>query len=141
MVRIVPMVSVPRPPLPGFTVQITEEGKLVERTYQWPEITREWWELLDQHPLSAEFIAADWSYLMETARIHAAFWEGDMKVAGELRLRESKYGFTPEDRLKLRIQFAAATEAEIRASEQKERAEQRTPKRPDGPDPRTALAG
>lgn len=143
VVRIVPMVAVPRPPLPEFTVQVTEKGDIVERTFNWPVMTREWWEMLDLHPLSHEFIAADWSYLMETARIHAAFWEGDMKVAGELRLRESKYGFTPEDRLKLRIQFAAATEAEIRAAETAERDSQRKKitRRPDGPDPRSALAG
>ncbi|MEV5042710.1 hypothetical protein MRBLMI1x_002482 [Microbacterium sp. LMI1x-1-1.1] len=73
--------------------------------------------MLEHHPLASEFIEADWAFLMETARIHAEFWSGKMSLAGELRLREAKYGFTPEDRARLRIQFAQATSAEVESAE------------------------
>lgn len=112
--RVLDARPVKRPELPEFTVEVTVDGELRTQKFVWPTITREWWASLDNHPLAHEFIEADWSYLLETARVHAAFWMGDTKAAGELRLRESKYGFTPEDRLKLRISLAAATEAEQR---------------------------
>lgn len=59
--------------------------------------------MLDSHPLRPTFTPTDWAFLLSTARIHAAFWDGDMKAASELRLRESKYAFTPEDRARMRI--------------------------------------
>ena len=77
----------------------------------WPEATVAWWGMLDDHPLRPGFTGTDWAFLLSTALIHAAFWEGDMKVASELRLRESKYAFTPEDRMRLRLQITAPSEA------------------------------
>lgn len=79
----------------------------------WSAPTLAWWGMLDLHPLKSEFTDMDWSYLLDTALLHNAFWRGDLKQAAELRLREAKYGFTPEDRARLRIQFALATDAEI----------------------------
>ena len=72
--------------------------------------------MLEYHPLKGEFTELDWSYLLDTALLHARFWQGKVDLASELRLREAKYGFTPEDRARLRIQFAQATEAEVDAS-------------------------
>ena len=40
---------------------------------------------------------------------------GDMGVAGELRLRAAKFGVTPEDRARLRIQIVVADKAEAEA--------------------------
>jgi hypothetical protein len=79
----------------------------------WSAPTLAWWRMLDFHPLKSEFTEMDWSYLLDTALLHNAYWRGDLKQASELRLREAKYGFTPEDRARLRIQFAQATDAEI----------------------------
>lgn len=131
--RVLEAVAAVRPELPEFTVQVTVDGELQEQRFVWPAITREWWAGLDRHPLAHEFIAADWSYLLETARVHAAFWAGDTKAAGELRLRESKYGFTPEDRLRLRISLATATEVEDRVVRRRTRRVER------GDDPRLKL--
>ena len=78
----------------------------------WPERTLQWWAMWGESPLSAEFTSTDWSELMDTALLHAAYWSGDLKVAGELRLRVAKFGATPEDRARLRIQFATADRAE-----------------------------
>ena len=36
---------------------------------------------------------------------------GDLKQAAELRLRVAKFGATPEDRMRLRLQIAAPGEA------------------------------
>jgi hypothetical protein len=45
----------------------------------------------------------DWDFLLDTALLHARYWEGDEKVAAELRLRVAKFGATPEDRARLRM--------------------------------------
>ena len=58
----------------------------------------------------------------ETALLHAQFWKGDVKLASELRLREAKYGFTPEDRARLRMQFALAPGAEADTATKVDRA-------------------
>lgn len=86
---------------------------VADEQFSWPQMTQDWWVMLAGHPLAKEFTELDWAYLAETALIHAHFWRGDMKLAGELRLREAKYGFTPEDRARLRMQFALATGAEV----------------------------
>jgi hypothetical protein len=49
------------------------------------------------------FTETDWSFLIDTAVLHAEYWLGDLGVAGELRLRVAKFGATPEDRARLRI--------------------------------------
>ena len=78
----------------------------------WHPHTLEWWERWGDDPLAGEFRASDWSELMDCAAIHSQFWSGDFKLAGELRLRTGKFGATQEDRARLRIQFAAADEAD-----------------------------
>jgi hypothetical protein len=136
-----------RPDLPVFQVRHswkdTESGAILSEMvdFDWPELTRQWWETLDFHPLAHEFIDADWAFLLETARIHAEFWLGDVKLGGELRQRESKYGFTPEDRIKMRLSVAVATEAEVRAEQKirKRDADARTAVAPTGDDPRLVL--
>lgn len=110
--RVVEIVASSRPELPEFDVSVDVEGTLVSQAYVWPEPTRVWWEMLEFHPLRFEFTDMDWSYLLDTARLHAEFWSGKMSIAPELRLREAKYGFTPEDRARLRIQYAQAETAE-----------------------------
>lgn len=81
---------------------------------RWPARTRAWWKLWADSPLSENFGATDWSELLDTAALHGAFWSGDLKVAAELRLRVAKFGATPEDRARLRIQFAAADDADAK---------------------------
>lgn len=78
----------------------------------WPQITRAWWRMWGKDPLAAEFRATDWAELRDTAVLHGLYWSGDVKLAGELRLRTAKFGATAEDRARLRIQYAAADEAD-----------------------------
>lgn len=111
--RVLEVQPVEQPELPSFSIMVTVDEQLVTQEFEWPAMTQDWWAMLAHHPLANEFIETDWSYLMETARLHAEFWMGKLSLAAELRLREAKYGFTPEDRARLRIQFAQATEAEV----------------------------
>lgn len=93
---------VPQPPLP----EVMPNGE------PWPGRTVEWWQMWGVDPLAAEFRPTDWSELMDCAVIHGLYWSGEVKLAGELRLRTAKFGATAEDRARLRIQFAAVDEAE-----------------------------
>lgn len=118
--RVVEASPATQPDLPDFDVQIETDGVLTSHTFHWPQQTRLWWGTLASHPLAPEFTEVDWLYLLETARIHADFWQGATKLGAELRLREAKYGFTPEDRLRLRLSFAQTDEAEDRLKRRRE---------------------
>ena len=111
--RVVEARAAAKPDLPEFDVEVTLDGESVMVPFEWPVATRGWWAMLDAHPLKVEFTDLDWSYLLDTALLHAQYWRGQTKHAGELRLREAKYGFTPEDRLRLRLQFAQTASAEV----------------------------
>lgn len=109
--RIITAEPTKQPALPGnlhFFNPFTEKNE----RFVWPAQTKAWWKMWGDSPLSAEFTSTDWSELLDTAFLHARFWRGDIKVASELRLRVAKFGATPEDRARLRIQFAAADEAD-----------------------------
>jgi hypothetical protein len=77
--------------------------------YEWPEETREWWETWRRSPQAQTWLATDWSFLLDTALLHADFWLGDRSVEAGLRLRVAKFGATPEDRLRLRIAVTEPT--------------------------------
>jgi hypothetical protein len=99
---------VTQPTLPDL--QIDGDGELT--AYSWPQATLDWWQSWIDEPISADFRATDWSFLLDTALLHAAVWRGELKYLGELRLRVAKLGATVEDRARLRITFAKAEEAE-----------------------------
>ena len=68
-----------------------------------------------ESPLAENFTDAEWSYLTDTARLHTEYWQGNLRLGGELRLRAAKFGVTPEDRARLRIQVVTADEVEAKA--------------------------
>jgi hypothetical protein len=119
--RVLPSVQAEQPDLPDFQIEV--DGELV--SFSWPAQTRTWWQMWADSPLSSEFTSTDWSELLDTALLHARFWRGDHKVAAELRLRVSKHGATAEDRMRLRITFAQAQEAEAKAPQGKASARDR----------------
>lgn len=106
--RILPRLLAEQPELPDFLVE-SDEGL---EPFRWPEHTRTWWQMWADSPLSTEFTSTDWSELLDTALLHARVWSGELRWLPELRLRTAKFGATPEDRARLRIQFAQADEAE-----------------------------
>lgn len=71
--------------------------------FDWPEATLKWWEAWRRCAQARMFTAIDWSFLVDTAALHADLWTGKWRVAPELRLRVAKFGATPEDRARLRI--------------------------------------
>lgn len=102
-----------QPELPEFDVQVEQDGEIVSRKFDWPESTRRWWRMLGEAPQAEHLGSTDWSFLLDTALLHAAVWgRGEMKYLPELRLRVAKIGATPEDRARLRMQFAQADEAD-----------------------------
>lgn len=106
-----------QPALPDFTVQVELDGALVSQEFQWPAITRDWWAMWRDSPQAEHFGSTDWAFLLDTAILHAAVWgKGDMKSLPELRLRVAKFGATPEDRARLRMQFADADAADSKRS-------------------------
>lgn len=80
----------------------------------WPEQTRSWWDTWRNSPQAEHFGSTDWDALLDTAPVHAAVWSGNVSAAAELRLRVAKFGATPEDRARLRMQFAQADEADAK---------------------------
>jgi hypothetical protein len=102
------------PDLPDFRINSGEDG-LVE--FVWPERTQEWWDTWRASPQAEHFSSTDWEFLLDTALIHAKVWSGDLSAAPELRLRVAKFGATMEDRARLRMQFAAADEADAKRTE------------------------
>jgi hypothetical protein len=112
-----------QPALPETLIAFGPKGE--REVVPFPPETVAWWQMWGESPLSVGLTATDWCFLLETARLHALFWLGSTTVAAELRLRVAKFGATPEDRARLRIQFAQADEADERRSTPKPSARQR----------------
>lgn len=105
-----------QPDLPD--VEIGEDPDLEVPIYmEWPEVTLDWWERWGRSPMAESFTADDWDELRISAFLHAQFWKtGDIKAAAELRQRTAKFGATPEDRARLRVQYVMADDAERKSS-------------------------
>lgn len=109
--RVYTAPSVVQPELPPLFVTNPETGR--RRRAAWPAATKKWWKTWGDEPLSEDFTATDWDFLLDTALLHAQVWgAGDLKLLAELRLRVAKMGATAEDRARLRITYAAADEAD-----------------------------
>lgn len=114
--RVIKVEPVPQPELP----------ELMPLGEEWPERTRVWWASWADEPIAREFTGPDWAFLMDTALLHAAVWgKGEMRWAAELRLRTAKLGVTPEDRARLRIQYASGDGAEERREQTRSSARDR----------------
>jgi hypothetical protein len=100
-------------PIPTTTLRFVPAAQPPLPPGKWPKRTRDWWAMWRDAPQAEMFSDTDWDFLLDTARLHAAYWgEGALSVANELRIRVAKFGATIEDRARLRIQFAQADEAE-----------------------------
>lgn len=79
-------------------------GPELPTSHYWPDATLVWWETWRKSAMAVKFTDTDWNFLLDTAVLHADFWLGDRKVAPELRLRVAKFGATPEDRARLKVE-------------------------------------
>lgn len=70
---------------------------------EWPVETRAMYETLRCSPMAQTWLDADWRYLLDTMVLHAAYWRGEARLAGEIRLRLGQFGVTPEARMRLRL--------------------------------------
>lgn len=71
----------------------------------WHPRTAAWWDTWRRSPMSQTFTATDWDFLLDTALLHNELWAGNPGVAAELRLRVAKFGASPEDRLRLKVEI------------------------------------
>src|SRR5690606_36161144 len=98
-------------PIP--TTKVVDDGELrgeplpddaIEES--WHPRTVAWWQTWRRSPQAATFTATDWDFLLDTALMHHTMWaKGRWEFAAELRLRSAKFGATPEDRARLRLQI------------------------------------
>lgn len=90
----------------SFTI-VSADGSLhgpdLPDGFEWPDQTVAWWETWRKSAQAKTFTDTDWSFLIDTAVMHAEFWLGNRALAPELRLRVAKFGATPEDRMRLKI--------------------------------------
>ena len=71
----------------------------------WHPRTLAWWDTWRRSPQAQAFTTTDWDFLIDTALMHHTMWsKGRWEFASELRLRAAKFGATPEDRMRLRMQ-------------------------------------
>lgn len=119
--------SGPHPPPPDLIPPkkpvLKDCGHAVE--VKWHPATLDWYNMWRQTPQSMVFVATDWEFFAETAKLHDMFWSEDLKpselvaLAGALKGREEAYGGTFEARRKLRLeitspQHKAAKEAQFK---------------------------
>ena len=92
------------PPLPTYIPGLGD-GKV-----RWHPQTRRWWTAWRRSPQAVRMITElDWTFLFETALLHHRFWaDGEVKLGAELRIRQAKFGATPEDRSRLRVEVQDA---------------------------------
>lgn len=89
-----------------------EHGPELPESFEWPPQTVAWWKTWRMSPQAQKFTDTDWSFLLDTAVLHAEFWLGNRALASELRLRAAKFGATPEDRARLKIEVGDPTPVE-----------------------------
>lgn len=94
------------PPLPDGVLPKEQE---------WHPQTRELWDALRRSPLLADEPLLGWQFLLDTALMHNTMWaQGKWEFASEVRLRLAKFGATPEDRMRLKVQIK--TPSDVAAS-------------------------
>jgi hypothetical protein len=75
------------------------------RLTAWPEPTKAWWRAVASMPHASTWQPSEWQHAMDTALLHAAVANGDLRWAGELRVRERMMGTTADARRDLRIRY------------------------------------
>ena len=98
-------------PIPQTIVDVDGKtyGPSLPEEYAWHKQTLKWWETWRTSANAQTFTSTDWDFLLDTALLHTQMWQGE-NVAAELRLRVSKFGASPEDRLRLRLQIGSGVE-------------------------------
>lgn len=64
---------------------------------------KHFWKVWSESPQSATWIETDWLELEATTKLVDEFYQGDSKLAGEIRQRVARWGATNADRARLRM--------------------------------------
>lgn len=81
----------------------------------WHRQTLALWNAFRRSPLLADEPELGWQFLIDTALMHHTMWtKGRWEFASEVRLRVAKFGATPEDRMRLKVQIVTPDEEEPR---------------------------
>ncbi len=91
-----------------------EGGPELPREIAWPTATLRWWEAVSHMPHCILWSESDWAFALDTAVVSAAFHEGDIQGATELRQREKVLGVTLDSRRDLRFRYVPAEQEEER---------------------------
>ncbi|MES9589974.1 hypothetical protein ABWK57_14095 [Streptomyces sp. NPDC094045] len=73
---------------------------------------KRFWKTWAEAPQTQHWLETDWAELELTTKLVDAFFQGDVKLAGEIRQRVGKWGATTEDRARLRMNFDKQAEDE-----------------------------
>ena len=91
------------------TTKVTDDGVLrgkpLPKETAWHPRTVAWWATWRKSSLAQTFTESDWDFLLDTALLHTEMWNGETKLAAEIRLRVSAFGSTPEARLRLKLKI------------------------------------
>lgn len=95
---------------------VTSDGKVggfplpegvLPKGQEWHAMTQRWWEHWRASPQGVRMMTEpDWDFLLDTALLHHEMWSsGRWDFAAEVRLRAAKFGATPEDRMRLKLEI------------------------------------
>ena len=91
------------------TIKVKADGVLrgqpLPNDIPWHPRTKAWWHSWRSSPLAQTFTDGDWDFLLDTALLHSEMWNGETKLASEIRLRVSAFGSTPEARMRLKLKI------------------------------------
>lgn len=73
---------------------------------------KRFWKTWSTSPQTAAWTETDWSELELTTKLVDGLYQGDLKLAGEIRQRVAKWGATVEDRARLRMTFEKPSQSE-----------------------------
>jgi hypothetical protein len=73
----------------------------------WHPRTVKWWDAWRESPQAQRMVTeVDWETLLECALMHHEMWtKRHFLLANEVRLRTAKFGATPEDRARLKLEI------------------------------------
>ncbi len=73
---------------------------------------KRFWKTWAAAPQTEHWLETDWAELELTTRLVDAFYQGNVRLAGEIRQRVGRWGATTEDRARLRMNFDQQAEQE-----------------------------
>lgn len=79
---------------------------------RWHPATVRMWKAWRSSPQAMLMVTEpDWSFFLDTAMMHHQMWvSGNFERAAEVRMRQVKFGVTPEDRARLRVEVELEAE-------------------------------